>query len=168
MRNIILTCIAVFSSMVTFAQTITGTVSDTSGTPLPGVSIVLNGTNRGTTTDFDGNYSISADAGQVLIYSYLGMITKEVTVGAGTTLNVVLEEDSTQLDEVVVTALGITRDKRSLGYATQEVEGENLNLSNQQNVLGSLAGRVAGVQVTGASGASMGGTQKIKIRGVNS
>src|SRR5690606_16795586 len=113
-------------------------------------------------------FSIAADPGEVLLFSYLGMSTKAVTVGSGTNLQVVLQEDSTQLDEVVVTALGITRDKRSLGYATQEVAGENLNLANEQNVLGSLAGRVAGVQVTGASGASMGGTQKIKIRGVNS
>src|SRR5690606_5687898 len=131
MKNIFLTCIVVFSSMVTFGQTITGTVSDTSGTPLPGVSIVVDGTNRGTTTDFDGNYSISANAGQVLIYSYLGMITKEVTVGAGTTLNMVLAEDSTQLEEVVVTALGINRENRSLGHADQEVEGENIKRSFQ-------------------------------------
>lgn len=168
MRNILLTCIAVFSAVAALGQTITGTVSDTSGTPLPGVTVVVDGTNRGTTTDFDGNFSIAADPGEVLLFSYLGMSTKAVTVGSGTNLQVVLQEDSTQLDEVVVTALGITRDKRSLGYATQEVAGENLNLANEQNVLGSLAGRVAGVQVTGASGASMGGTQKIKIRGVNS
>src|SRR5690606_18641730 len=168
MRNILLTCIAVFSCITAFGQTITGTVSDASGTPLPGVSIVVSGTTRGTTTDFGGSYSINASAGQDLVFSYLGMITKVMTIGTATVLNVVLEEDSTQLDEVVVTALGITRDKRSLGYATQVVEGESLNLSNEQNVLGSLAGRVAGVQVTGASGASMGGTQKIKIRGVNS
>src|SRR5690606_15434143 len=168
MRNIFLTFVAVFSCAAAFGQTITGTVSDTSGTPLPGVTIVVSGTNNGTTTDFDGNYSINASSGQVLRFSYLGMTTKEVTVGSGTTLDVVLEEDSTQLDEVVVTALGISRDKRSLGYSTQEVEGENFNLTNEQNVLGSLSGRVAGVQVTGASGASMGGTQKIKIRGVNS
>lgn len=168
MRNIFLTFVAVFSCAAAFGQTITGTVSDTSGTPLPGVTIVVSGTNNGTTTDFDGNYSINATSGQVLRFSYLGMTTQDVTVGSGSTLNVVLEEDSTQLDEVVVTALGISRDKRSLGYSTQEVEGENFNLTNEQNVLGSLSGRVAGVQVTGASGASMGGTQKIKIRGVNS
>src|SRR5690606_7451483 len=121
MRNILLTCIAVFSAVAALGQTITGTVSDTSGTPLPGVTVVVDGTNRGTTTDLDGNFSIAADPGEVLLFSYLGMSTKAVTVGSGTNLQVVLQEDSTQLDEVVVTALGITRDKRSLGYATQEV-----------------------------------------------
>lgn len=168
MKSIYLTFVAMFSCIATFGQTITGTVSDTSGTPLPGVTIVVSGSNNGTTTDFDGKYTINASSGQVLRFSYLGMTTKDVAVGSATTLDVVLEEDSTQLDEVVVTALGISRDKRSLGYSTQEVEGENFNLTNEQNVLGSLSGRVAGVQVTGASGASMGGTQKIKIRGVNS
>jgi len=168
MRNIFLTFVAVFSCIAAFGQTVTGTVSDVSGTPLPGVTIVVSGTNIGTTTDFDGNYSINASSGQVLRFSYIGMKPKDITVGSETTLDVTLEEDSTKLDEVVVTALGISRDKKSLGYATQEVDGDNFNLTNEQNVLGSLSGRVAGVQVTGASGASMGGTQKIKIRGVNS
>ncbi|MBW8199180.1 SusC/RagA family TonB-linked outer membrane protein [Flagellimonas abyssi] len=168
MKSMFLTFAAMFLCIVAFGQTITGTVSDVSGTPLPGVTIVVGGTNIGATTDFDGNYSINASSGQVLRFSYIGMKTKDVTVGSETIVNVVLEEDSTQLDEVVVTALGISRDKKSLGYATQEVDGDNFNLTNEQNVLGSLSGRVAGVQVTGASGASMGGTQKIKIRGVNS
>ncbi|GGZ38757.1 SusC/RagA family TonB-linked outer membrane protein [Echinicola pacifica] len=79
-----------------------------------------------------------------------------------------MEEDISEMGEFVVTALGITRDEKSIGYATQQVDGENLTYAKEQNVLGSLAGKVAGVQVEGASGASMGGTQKIKIRGVNS
>jgi TonB-linked SusC/RagA family outer membrane protein len=102
------------------------------------------------------------------VFRFLGYATKEVAVGGQSTINVSLGTDTKQLGEVVVTALGIERSERSLGYATQEVQGENLTLTKEQNVLGSLAGKVAGVQVTGASGASMGGTQKIKIRGVNS
>jgi len=151
-----------------FSQTITGTVTDSQGTPLPGVSIVVDQTAKGTSTDFDGNYTINATSSQVLVFTYVGMKTLKKSVGSDSVIDVVLTEDAQSLDEVVVTALGISRDKKSLGYATQEVDGEDFNLTNEQNVLGSLSGRVAGVQVTGASGASMGGTQKIKIRGVNS
>ncbi len=103
----------------------------------------------------------------MLVFSFIGFAKQETKV-SGSSLNIILAEDANELDEVVVTALGISREKKSLGYATQEVEGKDLTLTNQQNVLGSLSGRVAGVQVVGSSGASMGGTQKIKIRGVNS
>ncbi len=148
---------------------ITGTVTVASdGMPLPGVTVMIKGTNQGTSTDMDGNYSITTNQGDVLSFSSIGFAVQEVPVNGQTTINIALVESMQGLDEVVVTALGISRDKKSLGYATQEVDGENFNLTNEQNVLGSLSGRVAGVQVTGASGASMGGTQKIKIRGVNS
>ncbi|MCM5662785.1 SusC/RagA family TonB-linked outer membrane protein [Galbibacter mesophilus] len=151
-----------------FAQSVSGRVSDGQGTPLPGVTIQVDGTSKGTTTDFDGNYTLAAAEGDVLVFTYIGMKAITKTVGASTVINVSMVEDAQSLDEVVVTALGISRDKKSLGYATQEVDGDNFTLTNEQNVLGSLSGRVAGVQVTGSSGASMGGTQKIKIRGVNS
>lgn len=166
----ILTFVLLFLGQVSLAQeqTITGTVTDGNGMPMPGVNILVKGTTIGVMSDFDGNYSILAEEGEVLVFSYVGMRTLEYTVEESNTIDVVLESDSNQLDEVVITALGITRDERSLGYATQEVSGEDLTMTNEQNVLGSLAGKVAGVQVTGSSGASMGGTQKIKIRGINS
>jgi TonB-linked SusC/RagA family outer membrane protein len=167
MKSIYLTFVAVFSCIAAFGQTITGTVSDTSGTPLPGVTIVVSGTNNGTTTDFDGNYSISASSGQVLRFSYLGMTTKDVTVGSATTLNVVLEEDSTQLDEVVVTAFGVEQKQKSLGYSVTKVNTEDLNLAGQANPIESLQGRVAGVQINRSSGTSGGGVD-ILIRGVTS
>jgi TonB-linked SusC/RagA family outer membrane protein len=157
------------TAMVAQERTVTGQVTSArDGMVLPGVNVIVKGTNIGTTTDFDGNYSLTVPTDATLVFSSLGFGTREVRVGIQDVINVELSEDLEGLDEVVVTALGISREKKSLGYATQEVDGENLNLTNEQNVIGSLSGRIAGVQVTGASGASMGGTQKIKIRGVNS
>ncbi|MCF8714602.1 SusC/RagA family TonB-linked outer membrane protein [Joostella atrarenae] len=168
MKRLLLTMSLLLCFSMAYSQAITGKVIDGQGTPLPGVSIVVDQTNLGTTTDFDGNYKINTNTGDVLVFTYVGMKTQKKSVGTSNVIDVTLTEDAQSLDEVVVTALGISRDKKSLGYSTQEVDGEDFNLTNEQNVLGSLSGRVAGVQVTGASGASMGGTQKIKIRGVNS
>lgn len=154
---------------VTPDHTVEGKVTDDTGEALAGVSIVLKGTTIGTTTDFNGTYRLTLpDANGTLQFSFIGFATQEVVVGNQTAINISLAPDVTSLSEVVVTALGISRDERSLGYATQEVAGEKLTFTKEQNFLGSLAGKVAGVQVTGSSGASMGGTQKIKIRGVNS
>lgn len=148
---------------------ISGTVTiESDAMPLPGVTVLVKGTQNGTSTDMDGHYSIQANSGDILVFSFVGFITQEIQISQQGTLNIALQESMQGLEEIVITALGITRDKKSLGYATQEVEGEAFSLTNQQNVLGSLSGRVAGVQVMGSSGASMGGTQKIKIRGVNS
>ncbi len=151
-------------------QTLSGKVtSQDDGAPIPGVSIVIQGTSTGVVSDIDGNYSITVPGPEsVVVFSFIGFQTQRITAGNNSTLNVILATEDSQLDEVVVTALGITRDERSIGYATQQVSGENLTFTKEQNVLGSLSGKVAGVQVVGASGASMGGTQKIKIRGVNS
>lgn len=167
MRNIYLTFVAVFSCIAAFGQTITGTVSDISGAPLPGVTIVVSGTNNGTTTDFDGNYTINASSGQVLRFSYLGMKPKDITVGSETTIDVALEEDSTQLDEVVVTAFGVEQKQKTLGYSVTKIDTEDLNLAGQSNPIESLQGRVAGVQINRSSGTSGGGTD-ILIRGVTS
>ncbi len=157
------------TAMVAQEKTVTGTVTFSGdGMTLPGVNVILKGTNLGTVTDMDGKYSVNVSETATLLFSSVGFASKEVVVGSQTQINISLQEDLESLDEVVVTALGISREKKSLGYATQEVDGDDLNLTNEQNVLGSLSGRIAGVQVTGSSGASMGGTQKIKIRGVNS
>ena len=148
---------------------VTGKVTDVNGIPLPSVTIQEKGTNNGVLTDFNGNFTIEVNSEEsVLVFTFVGLKTFETTVGTSKTIDVTLEPDESQLEEVVITALGISRSERSLGYATQEVSGDDLTVSNEQNVLGSLSGKVAGVQVTGATGASMGGTQKIKIRGVNS
>ncbi|GGK76700.1 SusC/RagA family TonB-linked outer membrane protein [Rufibacter glacialis] len=173
MKKTLLLLLVLLSSLsMVFAQQreITGKVTASDdGTALPGVSVVVKGTTIGTSTDADGNFKLRiSDNAAVLVLSYLGYISKEVPVGSQSSFNLSLTPDNQQLNEVVVTALGIERSERSLGYATQEVKGENLTFTKEQNVLGSLAGKVAGVQVTGSSGASMGGTQKLVIRGVNS
>ncbi len=151
-----------------FAQSITvsGKVSDDSGNALPGVNIQVKGTNTGTSTDFDGNYEIGASQGDVLIFSFLGFKTKEIAI-TGTTLNVSLEEDASALDEIVVTAFGIKRETRELGYSVTQVKTEDLELAGQANAITALQGRVAGLQISQTSGSSGGGVD-ILIRGVTS
>ncbi len=151
-----------------FAQTTTvsGNVKDETGMPLPGVNIQVKDMNSGTSTDFDGNYQISVNQGDVLVFSFLGFRTQEITV-SGTTLNVTLEEDASQLDEVVVTAFGIKKKEKALGYSVQKVKAESLNLSGQNNALEALQGQVSGVQINRTSGSAGGGVD-ILIRGVSS
>lgn len=156
----------IFASYAT-AQTIKGTVSDTSGAPLPGVSIVVKNTRTGTTTDFDGNYTINAREGDVLIFTYLGLETLTQTVGPSNTLNVTMKEDATQLGEVVVTALGIKKEKKSVGYAIQEIGSEELTRDSRRDVLGSIQGKVAGVNIN-ATGGAPGAGSSIIIRGITS
>ena len=149
------------------AQTITGKVTDNSGTPFPGVSVILSNTNTGTVTDFDGNYSIQAESGDKLQFSYVGMQTKTVTVGTESVINVTLTTDTEQLNEVVVTALGIKKEKRAVGYSIQEVDNESLTRNGSQDVLGGLQGKVAGVNISATSGAAGAGSSII-IRGITS
>ena len=150
---------------ITFAQekTITGTVSDESG-PLPGVSILIKGTTTGTETDFDGKYSIQASIGDVLVYSFVGMSTQERAVGSNNVINVVLEADNV-LEEVVVTALGMQREAKTLPYAAQEIKAEDLNITQDANIKTAIAGKVSGVQVQGQAGSKLGQAGKIRIRG---
>ena len=146
------------------AQTsVSGTVSDSSGVPLPGATVVVAGTSNGVTTDFDGVYSISASEGDVLSVSYVGFITQNVTVGASASVNVTLVSDNT-LEEVVVTALGITREAKSLGYAQQKVEGASLTKTKELDFKTALAGKVAGVQVISGTSSSF-EQSAIRLRG---
>ena len=132
-------------------QNITGTVSDNSGVPIPGATVLVTGTNNGVTTDFDGNYSIIASEGDVLSVSYVGYAAQSVSVGTSNNINITLSLDNT-LEEVVVTALGITREAKSLGYAQQKVTGDALTKTKETDFKTALAGKVAGVQViTGTS-----------------
>ncbi|MDD4385885.1 MAG: TonB-dependent receptor plug domain-containing protein, partial [Bacteroidales bacterium] len=150
------------------AQTvqITGTVTSTEdGTPLPGVTIQVKGTTIGVSSDLDGRYSIDApQTATTLVFRSIGFKTQEIVIGGKTVINAALESDMLSLEEIVVTALGISREKKSLGYAVQDVKGEELSKVRTQNVVSSLTGRIAGVQVTTASG-QMGGGAKINIRG---
>jgi len=131
---------------------ISGIVTDNTGELLPGVNIIIEGTIKGADTDFDGKYTITASEGQVLVFSYIGMITKKVIVGDSTTINVELIVDGNELEEVVVTALGIKKETKTLGYAVQEVKGESMVKAREPNVINSLTGKVAGLIVKNSTG----------------
>lgn len=167
--NGILTLLLAFVVHLTFAQdkTISGTVTDQDGLPLPGVNIVVEGTTNGTQTDFDGNYSISAAAGQNLLFSYIGQKNITMPVGATNTINVQMQEDAQALEEVVVTAQGIKREKQALGYAVTTVGSEDLEQKTEGDVGRVLRGKASGVNITQQSGISGSGTN-IVIRGLQS
>jgi len=147
-------------------KNVTGTVTDQDGLPLPGVSILAVGTTNGTQTDFDGNYSIMASTGQVLRFSYIGQKTVDRTIGTSAMINVQMEDDAQALEEVVVTALGIAREKKSLGYATQEVQGDEVSTVKAANFVNSLSGKVAGIDIK--SSGTLGGSSNVIIRGYSS
>ena len=166
--NGILTLLLAFVVQITFAQskTVSGNVSDESG-PLPGVSVIIKGTTTGTETDFDGNYSMSANVGDVLQYSFIGMETTEMTVGAANTINVEMVAEAESLTEVIVTGFGRKVEKRSSTYAVQSLEGDDLVVAREANISNALAGRIAGVQVTASSG-SVGASSRVVLRGASS
>ena len=147
------------------AQSVNGTVTDDNGVPLPGATVLVEGTQNGVSTDFDGNYSIDAASGDKLVFSYVGYSSQTVSVGSSATVNVSLQPDNA-LSEVVVTALGISREKKSLGYAVSQVSGENVNTVKDHNLANSLSGKVAGLQISQSG--SLGSGSRITIRGNNS
>ncbi len=146
---------------------VTGTVTSEDGQSLPGVTVLIKGTQNGTITDDAGHYAIRVPGPKaVLVFSFVGYETREVAVGGRRVIDVVMKESVKKLDEVVVTALGITRQEKSLGFAVGKVEGEELNKVVQENVVNSLAGKVAGVTInsTGGTGSSV----SMVIRGATS
>ncbi|GAB3554548.1 SusC/RagA family TonB-linked outer membrane protein [Spirosoma fluminis] len=156
--------------LATYAQnrTITGKViAVEDNVAIPGASVVVRGTTRGTTTDANGNFRIQADKGQVLRVSFIGTTTQDVTIGNADVINVSLKQEANALNEVVVTALGIKREKRQLGYAVTEVGGQELAQTQRDNFLNALQGRVPGVQVATTSGLP-GSSSQVVIRGINS
>ncbi|MCF8272422.1 MAG: SusC/RagA family TonB-linked outer membrane protein [Flavobacteriaceae bacterium] len=149
--------------------TVKGTITDgSSGIPLSGANIIVKGTSNGVTSDFDGNYSINvSDQNATLVFSYVGYTTKEVSVNNQSTINVSLAEDASQLDEVVVTALGIKKSTKALGYSLTEVKGEEISTVKTTNAVNSLQGKIAGVSITqNATGAA--GSSRVIIRGNSS
>ena len=164
----ILTLFLALVMQVSFAQekTISGTVTDESGA-LPGVSIVIKGSKKGIETDFDGKYSITASNGDVFVFRYLGYKTVEKTVGNSNTINVVLEVGGEVLDEIVITAFGIKRSEKALGYSVQSIKGDAMTEARESNLTNAISGKVAGVQVTGTSG-SVGASSRIVLRGNSS
>jgi len=146
---------------------LTGMVEDDFG-PVVGASILVKGTTNGTITGLDGTFTLdNLSNGDVLQISYIGYIAQEIVYSGQASLSIMLIEDSQALDEVVVTALGIKREKKALGYAMQEVKGDQLTETRDANIANALAGRVAGVQIN-QSGTGVGGATRILIRGNNS
>ena len=154
------------TTQMSFAQkTVTGVVSDPDGLPLPGATVLVQGTMTGVTTDFDGNFSINVSEGQSLEFSFVGYETSAIAVGSGNVINVSLSLGN-QLEEVIVTSLGITREKRALGYAVSEVDESQIESRASGDVARVLSGKASGVQVTNQGGISGSGTSVI-IRGLS-
>lgn len=157
-------------SILALAQTpksITGKVLDKNGQPVAGAAVTVKGTKKGTAAGADGNFTISAKKGDVLLISALNFGNTEVSVDDETAYSVVLNPQENIVNEVVVTALGVKREKKALGYAMQEVKGDELTQTTENNVLNSLSGKAAGVQITNTGGA-VGASASIILRGYNS
>ncbi len=168
--TLLLALLGIIMMQVAFAQKkqVSGIVSDSDGAPIPGASVLVKGTTQGTITDFDGKYTISVtDDAAVLIFSFVGMEKKEVAVAGKTTVNVVLSTADVGLNEVVVTAMGIERSRKSIGYAVSEVKAEETVQKSEPDVLKTLQGKMAGVSVSG-SGGTPGAATRITIRGNSS
>ncbi|MEP1097261.1 MAG: SusC/RagA family TonB-linked outer membrane protein [Cyclobacteriaceae bacterium] len=169
MRKILLLSTLFFFAVasVMAQRTVSGKVTDDTGEGLPGVNVVIKGTTNGTTTDLDGNFSLSVDQGATLVFSSVGFAEQEVSVGSRTVIDITLGSDVTELSEVVVTALGVERSEKALGYAVQEVQSDALVKSGAVNATDALVGKAAGIQITRSSG-SAGGGSRILLRGVTS
>ena len=149
-------------------RTINGVVREQSTNDLlPGVTVLEKGTSNGTVTNVDGEFSLSVEQGATLVVSYIGLESKEVTVGTSSTIEVLLVPSSEQVDEVIVTAMGIRKETKALGYAVQAIDGAELVKVKQPNLVNSLNGKIAGVNVTN-SGGGAGTSSQIIIRGSTS
>jgi outer membrane receptor protein involved in Fe transport len=149
-------------------RTISGKVTNSEdGGGIPGVTVLVKGTQVGTITDLEGSYTLNVTPDHTtLVFQFVGMKTVEVAIGDQNTINVTMEQDVLMMDEVVVTALGISREKKSLGYAVQEVSGEDVSAVKRDNFINSLSGRAAGVQVRSTN--NIGGSSNVIIRGNSS
>ena len=167
---LLLFMMTLLSPMVSLAQNIMVTgkvVSSDDGLGLPGVTVRVKGEGGGTVTDFEGHYSIAVDSKGTLVFSFVGFSTQEVPVNGRSKINITLDQDAQLLDDVVVTALDIKRQKRELGYATEEIGGDLVARSGSGSVISALSGRSAGVQIINPTGVD-GGSSRITIRGNNS
>lgn len=151
------------------AREVTGTVfSAEDGEPLPGVTVAVKGTSVGTITDSDGNYKINVPQdGDVLVFTFVGLLAQELEIGNNSVIEVVLEQDLMELDEVVITALGISREKKALGYSVSQLSSADIEQKPESDIGRILSGKAAGVRVTSTSGVSGSGTN-ITIRGYSS
>ena len=163
MKNAFLSFCLLLSGFLFAQKSVNGTVTDQEGVPLPGATIVVIETNDGATTDFDGNYSISASEGSTLEISFVGYESQKIIVGEGSTYSVSLVEGNA-LDEIVVSALGIKRAEKTLTYSSQSVDAENLTQARDMSFANSLSGRAAGVEIRKSSSGA-GGSTRIVLRG---
>ncbi len=164
-RTLLLLLWLAFShSLLAQQRVVTGSVKDENGAELPGVAVVVKGTAVGANTDMQGRYSISAGSDAVLVFSFVGYVTQEVTVGNRSTIDVFLVEDVQQLGEVVVTALGIERSQKALQSSITKVPGTSLTQAREINLGSSIQGRVAGVNVSNAN-TGPAGSSRVIIRG---
>ncbi len=158
------------STLMAQTRVITGTVTSSieGEGPIPGVTVQVKGTTIGTVTDLNGKYSLTIPQNATtLIFSYIGMKRQEVEIAGRSEINGLMESDLLGLDEVIVTALGISREKKALGYSVQDVTGDEIAKAKETNIINSLQGRVSGAQITASSGA-VGASSRIVIRGVSS
>ncbi|WP_344740234.1 SusC/RagA family TonB-linked outer membrane protein [Gaetbulibacter aestuarii] len=163
-----LTLLLAFVVQISFAQekTISGTVSDATGLPLPGATVLIKGTSTGTSTDFDGKYSIKAAQGSTLVFTFVGYTTREVAVGSSNTINVTMEESTESLEEVLIVGYG-TSTKQAFAGTVKTVDAKELEIKNVSNISQALNGEVAGVTVINTSG-QPGTTSTVRIRGYGS
>jgi iron complex outermembrane receptor protein len=170
MKKRLLSLLAVFLLVAgaTYGQTVSGRITASNdNSPLPGVSVLVKGTTTGTATDSDGRFSLSATPNAVLVVSFIGYATREIPVEARTVIDIALEEDISQLDEVVVTAFGISKETKSLGYATSTVSAKSLTQTSPPNFASALYGKAPGVRIATTPGGATSAVN-ITIRGVNS
>jgi len=136
-------------------------------TPLPGVNVIVKGTSTGAQTDFDGAYTINASVGDILVFSFIGFKTVEIAIGSSNTVNISLEEDTEQLDDVVITAFGIRQESKKLGYSVQQIESKTITQAADPNIGTALRGKLAGVNINSNAG-GIGSSVSINIRGISS
>lgn len=162
---LVIVFIAIALAAVAQQRTVTGRVTAADdGNPLPGVSVVVKGTTDGTTTDNNGDYTLAAPEGATLVFSFIGLASQEIVIGTRTTIDVVLATDVTQLSEVVVTALGLEKQSKAVGFSLKEIKAGELTVGRTTNVVNALSGKVSGVRVAGTNGMT-GSSSAIFIRG---
>ena len=167
-QKLLFLLLAFFCAMSSFGQNrqLTGTVTSSEDNETkPGVTVRIKETGQGTITGSDGRFTIQYNQSQgTLVFSFVGMTKQEVPITSSNVYNVVLEPDVLGLDEVIVTALGISRDKKTLGYAVQDIGAAELSQAKDNNIVNTLSGKIAGVQVT-SGGSTVGASSRIVIRG---
>ncbi len=158
--------VAFFALAIGHSQTVfKGKVLDENNVPMPGASVVIKGSISGVATDFDGNFEIELPNGnETMVVSYVGYLSNEFNASGQSSGTITLQPDSQKLDEVVVTALGIKREKKSLGYASQELGTDEVTSAREPNLLNGISGKVAGLQITNGS-SGLGGSARVTIRG---